>query len=70
LTANGCIKNCLFSNSETDLLTAHRNGESLENLIAFALQNKKKIRAGMETIDAVNNPVLNQDNRSMIAIGG
>lgn len=70
LTANGRIKNCLFSNSETDLLTAYRNGESLENLIAFALQNKKKIRAGMETIDAVDNPVLNQDNRSMIAIGG
>lgn len=70
LTANGRIKNCLFSNSETDLLTPYRNGESLEDLIAFALQNKKKIRSGMETIDAVNNPVLNQDNRSMIAIGG
>lgn len=70
LTANGKIKNCLFSNSETDLLTAYRNGEPLEDLIAFALQNKKKVRAGMETIDAVNNPVLHQDNRSMIAIGG
>jgi molybdenum cofactor biosynthesis protein A len=70
LTANGRIKNCLFSNYETDLLTPYRKGESLENLIAFALQNKKKIRAGMETIDAVNNPVFNQDNRSMIAIGG
>ncbi len=70
LTANGRIKNCLFSNAETDLLTPYRKGESLENLIAFAIQNKKKIRAGMETIDAVDNPVLNQDNRSMIAIGG
>lgn len=70
LTANGRIKNCLFSNSETDLLTPYRNGEPLEDVIAFAIQNKKKIRAGMETIDAVNNPVLNQDNRSMIAIGG
>lgn len=70
LTANGRIKNCLFSNSETDLLTPYRKGESLENLIAFALQNKKKIRAGMQTIDAVNNPVFNQDNRSMITIGG
>jgi molybdenum cofactor biosynthesis protein A len=70
LTANGKIKNCLFSNAETDLLTAYRNGESLENLIALAVKNKKKIRAGMETIDAVNNPVFNQDNRSMIAIGG
>ena len=70
LTANGKIKNCLFSNSETDLLTPFRNGESLENLIAFALLNKKKIRAGMNTVDEVSNPILNQDNRSMIAIGG
>jgi cyclic pyranopterin phosphate synthase len=70
LTANGKIKNCLFSNSETDLLTTFRNGEPIESLIAFAIKNKKKVRAGMDTIEAVNNPLLNQDNRSMIAIGG
>jgi molybdenum cofactor biosynthesis enzyme MoaA len=70
LTANGKIKNCLFSNSETDLLTPFRNGEAIEHLIAFAIKNKKKVRAGMNTIDDVNNPVLHQDNRSMIAIGG
>lgn len=70
LTANGKIKNCLFSNSETNLLTAYRNGESLENLIGFSIKNKKKVRAGMNTIDDINNPVLNMDNRSMIAIGG
>ncbi len=70
LTANGKIKNCLFSNSETDLLTSFRNGENLEELISFAIKNKKKVRAGMDTIEAVNNPLLNQDNRSMIAIGG
>lgn len=70
LTANGKIKNCLFSNSETDLLTSFRNGENLEQLISFAIKNKKKVRAGMNTFDDVNNPILNQDNRSMIAIGG
>lgn len=70
LTANGKIKNCLFSNAETDLLTAFRNGESIEDLIGFSIKNKKKMRAGMDTIEAVNNPTLNQDNRSMIAIGG
>lgn len=70
LTANGKIKNCLFSNSETDLLTPYRNGESLEDLIAFAIKNKNKIRAGMSTIEDMNNPVFHQDNRSMIAIGG
>jgi len=70
LTANGKIKNCLFSNSETDLLTAFRKGESIENLIGFSIKNKKKTRAGMNTFDDINNPVLNLDNRSMIAIGG
>lgn len=70
LTANGKIKNCLFSNSETDLLTAYRNGESLEDLIASSIKSKMKVRAGMNTFDKVNDPVLNSDNRSMIAIGG
>jgi cyclic pyranopterin phosphate synthase len=70
LTANGKIKNCLFSNSETDLLTPYRNGEAIESIIALAIKNKKKVRAGMTTMEDVDNPVLNQDNRSMIAIGG
>lgn len=70
LTANGKIKNCLFSNSETDLLTAYRNGDAIETIIASAIKNKKKVRAGMTTLEDVDNPVLNQDNRSMIAIGG
>lgn len=70
LTANGKIKNCLFSNSETDLLTPYRNGEAIKNVIASAIKNKKKVRAGMNTIEEVDNPVLNQNNRSMITIGG
>jgi cyclic pyranopterin phosphate synthase len=70
LTANGKIKNCLFSNSETDLLSAHRNGQSIEDLIDFSIKNKKKMRAGMNSSEDINNPVLNLDNRSMIAIGG
>ena len=70
LTANGKIKNCLFSNSETDLLSAFRNGESIENLIATSIKNKKKMRAGMNSSNDINNPALNLDNRSMIAIGG
>lgn len=70
ITANGKIKNCLFSNAETDLLTPFRNGESITNLISETINNKKKVRAGMSTINELNNPNLNQDNRSMIAIGG
>jgi len=70
LTANGKIKNCLFSNSETDLLTPFRNGESIENLISVSIKNKKKVRSGMVTIEEMDDPSLHFDNRSMIAIGG
>ncbi|MNX35001.1 Cyclic pyranopterin monophosphate synthase [compost metagenome] len=70
LTANGKIKNCLFSNSETDLLTAFRNGESITNLISESIKNKKKVRAGMVTVSEMDDPALHFDNRSMIAIGG
>ncbi len=70
LTADGKIKNCLFSNSETDLLTAFRNGESITNLVSESIQNKKKVRAGMATVSEINDPTLHFDNRSMIAIGG
>ena len=70
LTANGKIKNCLFSNSETDLLTAFRNGESITELISASVKSKKKVRSGMVTISEMDDPNLHFDNRSMIAIGG
>jgi cyclic pyranopterin phosphate synthase len=70
LTANGKIKNCLFSNSETDLLTAFRNGESITELIYTSIKNKKKVRAGMVTVAEMDDPALHFDNRSMITIGG
>jgi len=70
LTANGKIKNCLFSNAETDLLTPLRNGESITNLISESIKNKKKVRAGMVTLEEIDDPKLHFDNRSMIAIGG
>lgn len=70
LTANGKIKNCLFSNSETDLLTPFRNGESITNLISESIKTKKKVRSGMVTIEEMDDPSLHFDNRSMIAIGG
>jgi molybdenum cofactor biosynthesis protein A len=70
LTANGKIKNCLFSHSETDLLTPFRNGESITNLISESIKSKKKVRSGMVTIEEMDDPKLHFDNRSMIAIGG
>lgn len=70
LTANGQLKNCLFSSSESDLLTALRKGESIEPVIQKAVQSKLKMRGGMDTIDKLQDPDKHNKNRSMITIGG
>jgi molybdenum cofactor biosynthesis protein A len=70
LTADGKIKNCLFSNKENDLLTQFREGKSIEPIIAKTMQSKLQKRAGMNTHEEMNNPQNHFDNRSMIAIGG
>lgn len=70
LTANGMLKNCLFSGGETNLLKSLRAGESIEKPINIAIQSKKKIRGGMDTQDKFTSDELRLTNRSMIAIGG
>lgn len=70
LTANGHIKNCLFSSTEMDLLTPFRNGEDITPLIAKKIQSKHKVRGGMDTLEKLESPDLHGKNRSMIAIGG
>jgi molybdenum cofactor biosynthesis protein A len=70
LTANGRIKNCLFSESELDLLGAHRAGKSIEPIIAKALWKKRAVRAGMDTDEKFSDPKEYEKNRSMITIGG
>ncbi|MEH6536151.1 MAG: GTP 3',8-cyclase MoaA [Psychroserpens sp.] len=70
LTANGQLKNCLFSATESDLLTTLREGKSIEPIIQKAVQAKLKIRGGMNTIEKLQEPKLHSKNRSMITIGG
>jgi cyclic pyranopterin phosphate synthase len=70
LTANGRLKNCLFSDGEEDLLTPLRNGKEIDPMIYKLIQGKKKIRNGMETIESFQEPESHNQNRSMIAIGG
>ncbi len=70
LTANGYLKNCLFSSSESDLLTALRKGKSIEPIIQKAVQNKLKVRGGMDTLKKLQEPKRHSNNRSMITIGG
>lgn len=69
LTANGQLKNCLFSSSESDLLTPLRAGKSIAPVIQKAILAKKKVRNGMETLEQFKDPD-SHNNRSMIAIGG
>lgn len=70
LTADGKMKNCLFSQSETDLLGALRRGEDLGPLLQANIADKHAAQGGQlhpvfQQIDAAH-----IDNRSMIAIGG
>ncbi|CAG0962415.1 GTP 3',8-cyclase / cyclic pyranopterin monophosphate synthase [Flavobacteriales bacterium] len=70
LTADGKIKNCLFSNSETDLLTPYRNGENIEKYILSSIKNKKQSRGGMNSFEEFISSSTEHKNRSMITIGG
>ncbi len=70
LTANGQLKNCLFSSTESDLLTTFRTGKSIEPIIKKAVQSKFKVRGGMDTLEKLQEPKLHNNNRSMITIGG
>jgi GTP 3',8-cyclase len=70
LTADGKLKNCLFSVGETDLLTALRNGDDVVPLIHQSIGSKAKALGGQfaGTFEALDAAAL--QNRSMITIGG
>ena len=70
LTADGKLKNCLFSNSETDLLALFRKGEDIRPAIIDSVLHKKARRAGMDTFEQFANPAEHSLNRAMSAIGG
>ncbi|HIF49160.1 MAG TPA: GTP 3',8-cyclase MoaA [Cytophagales bacterium] len=70
LTADGKIKNCLFSSKEKDLLTALREGNPIEPIISRAILSKKLVRSGMTTSEDFENTEKHNENRSMITIGG
>ncbi|HYJ37537.1 MAG TPA: GTP 3',8-cyclase MoaA [Chitinophagaceae bacterium] len=70
LTADGKMKNCLFSNNETDLLSALRTGEDITPLIYQNIQSKAKELGGQFTADFMHLHAEDIHNRSMINIGG
>ena len=70
LTADGKLKNCLFSQSETDLLTPLRNGDDVLPLIHQSILSKAAQLGGQFTSDFELLHVEDIQNRSMISIGG
>lgn len=70
LTADGKIKNCLFSETESDLLTTLRSGGDLTQLIKAAIWDKHAALGGQFSNDFEKIDTNSLHNRSMIAIGG
>ena len=70
ITADGKMKNCLFSSEEIDLLNPLRNGENIIPLIADGIHTKKAQRAGMEALEDLFDTSEIKKNRSMVSIGG
>jgi cyclic pyranopterin phosphate synthase len=70
LTADGKLKNCLFSKGETDLLSALRLGQDVLPLIHENIKGKAKELGGQFTTAIQQIEALTIENRSMITIGG
>ena len=70
LTADGKMKNCLFSNFETDLLTPLREKQDITTLIADNLARKAASLGGQLLADYTQLDSSMLENRSMISIGG
>jgi cyclic pyranopterin phosphate synthase len=70
LTADGKMKNCLFAEKETDLLSPLRRGEDVVPLIHQNIRSKAKELGGQFTADFEHLHPEDIHNRSMITIGG
>lgn len=70
LTADGKLKNCLFSKNETDILTPFRMGEDVVPLIKTCIISKEKALGGQfdNILEKIDSQLI--ENRSMITIGG
>ncbi len=70
LTADGKMKNCLFSNHEADLLSILRSGGDVLSVIRQCIQDKAPQLGGQMTVPFEELDVSAIHNRTMIAIGG
>ena len=70
LTADGKMKNCLYSKGEVDLLSAFRSGEDIMPMIEQCVIEKEEALGGQFTNDYEKIDADELTNRSMIRIGG
>lgn len=70
LTADGKVKNCLFSKKEIDILTPYRQGQDIVPIIQDTIRAKKKELGGQFSTDLDSIDEAQIRNRSMISIGG
>jgi cyclic pyranopterin phosphate synthase len=70
LTADGKIKNCLFSKTETDILSDYRSGKDILPYIHKSIGLKAARLGGQFEADLSSVELEKLENRSMISIGG
>ncbi|MBK8501855.1 MAG: GTP 3',8-cyclase MoaA [Saprospiraceae bacterium] len=70
LTADGKLKNCLFSNEEFDILSSLRQGLDIRPIIRHAIQSKHAERGGLGSFTDETAEEKFGKGRSMTAIGG
>lgn len=70
LTADGKLKNCLFSAEESDLLTSFRAGKDILPIIKQSILGKKQSQGGQFAPSFEETDPEKLVNRSMINIGG
>lgn len=70
LTADGKIKNCLFSRDEGDLLSVLRSGGDVKKHIVESITAKHAARGGLPPFESKGAAGEFEKNRAMISIGG
>jgi len=70
LTADGKLRNCLFANDETDLLSAMRNGKCINKLIRSSVMGKHFQRGGLPDFSTFTRSHVKNLKHSMVKIGG
>ena len=70
LTADGKLKNCLFSQNEVDILSPFRKGNDIRPLILNCISKKEAERGGLGAFDKKDAKERYSQGRCMTSIGG